>query len=104
MPSAKNEKRAMSDGVIINNPRAHRDEWARQHPASMIEHGGILSREDLARWACDTCMAPLNPEQPIPALGGPEGQSLCPACAMQHHTETWPECSCAGCQSQVERA
>ncbi len=82
--------------LIITNPRGHRAAWAAANPASLVEHGGILSKADLARWSCDMCMAPLDPTQPIPVL---DDMSLCPKCSAQHPTKTWPHCRCVGCEN-----
>lgn len=81
----------------IRFPRAHRREWARQHPNAMIGHGGLLSAGGLARWACDACMAPLDPDRPILVLGGAEGQSLCTRCALPHRHQPTADCRCPGC-------
>lgn len=83
--------------TLIINPRAHRETWARANPQSMIEHGGILSPEDLARWACDVCMAPLDPGKPIMVVGGSEGMSVCEKCAPQFEDAIAP-CQCEGCR------
>ena len=82
--------------LIIINPRGHRAAWVRQHPSAMVENGGLLSAEDLERWACDLCMATLDAGKPIKAL---DDMSLCPACL----TKTAPDgtdfspCDCEGC-------
>lgn len=82
--------------TIITNPRAHREAWLRAHPGVLIENGGLLRREDLARWACDRCMAPLDPDKWIKALGGPEGVSLCDKCAPE---TDYARCQCTGCST-----
>jgi hypothetical protein len=81
--------------ILITNPRAHREAWVRRNPQCLIEHGGIVSHEDLERWACDICMAPLDPDQPIRCLGGPEGRSLCERCAP---AGDYALCQCEGCR------
>lgn len=86
--------------TLIVNPRGHRAEWAKAHPQALIENGGLLSAGDLSRWACDLCMSPLDPDQPIFCLGGPEGKSLCVACikAMKPEDRRVDEiCQCEGC-------
>lgn len=88
----------------IRFPRAHRREWARLHPQAMIEHGGLLSLADLERWACDRCMATLDPDKPIVTTGGADGISLCFDCLLKQldgQTPDVAECKCAGC-SQAE--
>lgn len=82
--------------IIITNPRGHRSAWAAAHPRALIENGGILSKEDLDRWACDLCMAPLDPSKPIPVI---DDFSLCQSCAAKHDIKTWPHCRCVGCEN-----
>lgn len=84
--------------ILITKPRAHRNEWVKRNPQAMIENGGILSHEDLERWACDKCMAQLDPDKPIPVIGGPEGMSLCPACAAPFGWD-FTDCTCPGCNN-----
>ena len=60
--------------TLITNPRAHRAQWINKNPQALIENGGLLSLKDLERWACDICMAPLDPDKPINAL---DDMSLC---------------------------
>lgn len=86
--------------ILITHPRAHREDWINRHPHSLIENGGILSRSDLARWACDKCMAPLNPERPIRVIGGSEGLSMCDTCAPSPAQVEYTDCTCPGCKSQ----
>lgn len=81
--------------TLITDPRAHRALWVRQHPRALRENGGLLSAEDLARWACDICMVPLDPDRPIKVIGGPEGTSVCDRCAPAGDYAT---CQCQGCQ------
>lgn len=76
--------------ILITNPRGHRAAWVRKNPSSLGENGGLFSAEDLTRWACDLCMAPLDAEHPIHAL---DGMSLCPACLAKcapHGTDYQP--------------
>jgi hypothetical protein len=89
--------------ALITHPRAHRALWTRNHPEAMIEHGGLLSSDDLARWACDICMAPLDPENPIFCVGGPEGHSLCPDCLakLPELDRAAAPCDCPGCRSPM---
>jgi hypothetical protein len=83
--------------ILIPNPKAHRQEWVHSHPESLIANGGLLSEEDLKRWACDVCMAPISADKPILVVGGPEGYSLCSKCAKRYAGEPVQNCQCAGC-------
>lgn len=93
------------EGFIITKPRAHRALWAKNNPQAMVRQGGLLSPEDLERWACDICSAPLDPDGLIPVIGrSPEGHSLCPKCAASHDVRTWPTCGCEGCRSKRDHS
>lgn len=83
--------------TLIANPRAHRAAWVKKHPKSLIENGGLFSREDLARWACDLCMAPLDPDKPIKSL---DDLSLCEKCLSRTAPAgtDFALCECEGCR------
>lgn len=82
--------------TLILNPRAHREEWTKQNPQALLENGGLFSRLDLARWACDLCMAELDPDKPIHAL---DDMSLCDKCLANCAPQgtDFADCQCAGC-------
>lgn len=96
--------------TLIINPRGHRAEWAKANPQALIENGGLLSADDLSRWACDLCMAQLDPSRPIFCLGGPEGYSLCQRCTARQPQEdlrlgiTVEFCQCDACEITEEVA
>lgn len=83
--------------TLITNPRAHRAAWVQAHPSALIENGGLFSRADLDRWACDICMAPLDADKPIKAL---DDMSLCSACLAKCAPEgtDFSPCDCTACR------
>lgn len=84
--------------TLITNPAAHRAQWVKRHPQMLVENGGLFSAADLARWACDICMARLDPSKPIKCVGGPEGHSVCDKCAP---AGDYALCECEGCKPKL---
>lgn len=62
---------------LITNPREHRAAWIKANPQALVENGGLLCAEDLARFACDACMADLNADGPHKCV---DGMTLCNPC------------------------
>lgn len=85
--------------TLITNPRGHRAAWVRRNPRSLLENGGFLSEKDLARFVCDVCMAPLDPDKPVKVLHGPHGMSVCEKC--EPAGVEYERCGCEGCSNDV---
>lgn len=86
----------MDMNTLITNPRAHRAQWINKNPQALVQNGGLLSLKDLERWACDICMAPLDPDKPIHAL---DDLSLCGKCLAKCAPQgtDFADCQCTGC-------
>lgn len=83
----------MAKLYLITHPATHRTRWLRIHMTA-VRAQGLLSADDLARWVCDRCMAPLDATKPIYVIGGAEGMSVCAAHTPAHTPSDVKCCPC----------